>query len=80
MSEDFVGPAFQVVDAVVVVEVLQRHFSLALARDQLTFAPSAISAGAQSVDDAATQRLLAVATQQISPSFFRQKSIALRHS
>jgi hypothetical protein len=32
------------------------------------------------VDEVATQRLLAVATQQTSPSFFRQKSIALRHS
>src|SRR5256885_53693 len=32
------------------------------------------------VDDIATQRLLAVATQQTAPSFFRQKSIALRHS
>ena len=38
----------------------------------LTFAPSAISAGALSVEDTATQRLLAVATQQVSPSFFRQ--------
>jgi hypothetical protein len=45
-----------------------------------TFAPSAISAGAVSVEDTATKRLLAVATQQVSPSFFRQKSIALRHS
>jgi len=41
---------------------------------------STSSAGAQSVEDMATQRLLAVATQQMSPSFFRQKSIALRHS
>ena len=45
-----------------------------------TLAPSEISAGAQSVDEVATQRLLAVATQQVSPSFFRQKSIAFRHS
>jgi hypothetical protein len=46
----------------------------------LTLAPIASSAGAQSVDDAATQRLLAVATQQTLPSFFSQKSIAFRHS
>ena len=32
-----------------------------------TLAPSASSAGAQSVDETATQRLLAVATQQVSP-------------
>ena len=46
----------------------------------ITVAPRAISAGAQSVEDTATQRLLAVATQQISPSFLRQNSIAFRHS
>ena len=35
-----------------------------------------MSAGAVSVEETATQRLLAVATQQMLPSFFRQKSIA----
>ena len=50
------------------------------AETSLTFAESTRSAGAQSVDYIATQRLLAVATQQMSPSFFMQKSIALRHS
>ena len=39
-----------------------------------------LETGAVSVEEAATQRLLAVATQQVLPSFFRQKSIALRHS
>ncbi len=37
-----------------------------------TFAPSAIKAGAVSVEDTARQRLLAVATQQVEPSFFMQ--------
>src|SRR5204862_6523062 len=45
-----------------------------------SFAPSEISAGAVSVDETARQRLEAVATQQIEPSIFMQKSIALRHS
>ena len=47
---------------------------------KVRLASSAISAGAQSVEDTATQRFLAVATQQTLPSFFRQKSIAFRHS
>ena len=38
-----------------------------------------LSAGAVSVEDTARQRLEAVATQHTSPSFFMQKSIALRH-
>ncbi len=36
--------------------------------------------GAQSLDWTAQQRGLDGATQQISPSFFMQKWIALRHS
>ena len=45
-----------------------------------TEAPRESSAGALSVDETARQRLLDGATQQVSPSFFMQKSIALRHS
>ena len=40
----------------------------------------AYNAGAVSVDDTARQRGLEVATQQVRPSFFMQKSMALRHS
>ena len=46
----------------------------------VTRAPSAISAGAVSVEETARHVGLDVATQQLSPSFFMQKSIALRHS
>ena len=45
-----------------------------------TRASSATSTGAVSVDDTAQQRGLDGATQQVSPSFFMQKSIAFRHS
>ena len=45
-----------------------------------TLAPSAISAGAVSVEETARHVGLDVATQQIRPSFFMQKSIDLRHS
>jgi hypothetical protein len=34
----------------------------------------------QSVEETATQGFLVVVTKQVPPSFFRQKSIALRHS
>ncbi len=50
------------------------------AETRRTRAPSAASIGAVSVDDTARQRGLEVATQQVSPSFFMQKLIALRHS
>ena len=50
----------------------------ALAR--LICAPSASSAGAVSVEETARHFGLDVATQQVSPSFFMQKSIAFRHS
>ena len=46
----------------------------------VTLAPSAISAGAVSVEDTARHFGLEVATQHVSPSFFMQKSIAFRHS
>ena len=46
----------------------------------MTVASSARSAGAVSVDETARHVGLDVATQQRSPSFFMQKSIALRHS
>ena len=45
-----------------------------------TSAPRAIRAGAVSVDEIAQQRRLLGATQQISPAFFMQKLMALRHS
>ncbi len=45
-----------------------------------TSAPSAMSAGAVSVDETARHFGLDVATQQVLPSFFMQKSIAFRHS
>ena len=45
-----------------------------------TVAPSAINAGAESVDDTARQWSLEVATQHVSPSFFMQKLIDWRHS
>jgi len=41
---------------------------------------TAISAGAVSVDDTATHVWLPGATQHVSPSFFKQKLIAFRHS
>jgi hypothetical protein len=46
----------------------------------VTRAPSAISAGAVSVDETARHFGLDSATQHVSPSFFMQKSIAFRHS
>ena len=45
-----------------------------------TRAPSAMSAGAVSVEETARHLGLPVATQHVSPSFFMQKSIAFRHS
>jgi len=45
-----------------------------------TRAPSAHSTGAVSDDDTAQHRELPGATRQMSPSFFMQKPIALRHS
>src|SRR5207245_9450666 len=35
LGKDFIGPAFQIIDAVVVVEILQRDFALARRRDEL---------------------------------------------
>jgi hypothetical protein len=46
----------------------------------VTVAPSAWSIGAVSVDDTARHFGLDVATQQIVPSRFMQKSIDFRHS
>ena len=46
----------------------------------LTWAPRLQSMGAVSEEDTAQQRELPGATRQMSPSFFMQKSTALRHS
>ena len=45
-----------------------------------TVAPRAIAIGAVSELDTAQQRELPGATRQMSPSFFKQKPIAFRHS
>src|SRR5258708_38795277 len=45
-----------------------------------TRAPSAISAGAVSVEEMAKHFGLPGATQQVVPSFFKQKSMDFRHS
>ena len=63
------------------VEIARRRSSRSPRADtSRTRAPSACSIGAVSVDDTARHFGLDVATQQVSPSFFMQKSIALRHS
>ena len=81
VGEDLVRPARQIVHAVVLVEIGDVHVALARRRDEPhARAERDCSIGAVSVDDTARHRGLDVATQHVLPSFFMQKSIALRHS